>query len=165
MDYQVVYDLTREGYQRWWLPGIGIGLSFLLVLCIVFQKPLRRISGMAFIPLIVWGVLTINLASTGVVFIRSYGAYRTVANYVQAGRIHVVEGQVTQFKPAVPGKGQSADESFVVGSKRFVYSDSYALGFYQTNLYGGPIKDGLKVRVVYVSFDGHDVITRLEIAR
>lgn len=165
MQYQLVYDLGAEGYQRWWLYGVSVGLSALLAFCILIPEPLQRISGRIFSPPILWAALLLNLGWSGISFVHSYGAYRTLIGDVRAGRVSFLEGPVTQYEPAKPGMGASDDESFVVAGKRFVYSGSAGLGFHETHVYGGPIKEGLNVRIAYVSRDGRDVITRLEIGK
>jgi hypothetical protein len=52
-------------------------------------------------------------------------------------------------------------EWFIVGGKRFEYSDYHVTaGFNQTSSHGGPIRKGLNIRV---HFEG-DSIARLEVA-
>jgi hypothetical protein len=69
-------------------------------------------------------------------------------------------GPVTDFRP-MPREGH-ADESFVVGGRRFSYSDySVTPGFSNTRSHGGPIDNGVYVRITHRD----NTILRLEIAR
>ena len=82
---------------------------------------------------------------------------RGVENYRQ-GKYSVVEGDVEDFDP-MPYEGHQ-DECFSVKGKRFCYSDfDLRIGFNQSASHGGPIRQGLPVRV---AFSG-DQILRLEI--
>ncbi|MGH9970245.1 MAG: hypothetical protein ACREBG_20950 [Pyrinomonadaceae bacterium] len=55
-----------------------------------------------------------------------------------------------------------ADETFVVDGHRFSYSDyDETKGFNRTQSHGGPMREGLQVRITHV--DGS--IVKLEIAR
>ena len=61
----------------------------------------------------------------------------------------------------MPHQGHSL-ESFEVNGHRFAYSDYIVTaGFNNTQSHGGPIREGLQVRIVAV--DGR--IARLEVAR
>jgi hypothetical protein len=72
------------------------------------------------------------------------------------GRALVTVGTVTNASN--PNWG---NESFEVSGRRFDYSDSSSyIGFHQTAANGGPIRNGLQVRVWTIG----DVIVRLEIA-
>ena len=58
----------------------------------------------------------------------------------------MIEGPVMDFHP-VPSLGKG-DETFVVNGVKFAYSD-YVLtaGFHNTASHGGPIREGLVVRI------------------
>lgn len=73
-----------------------------------------------------------------------------------AGDVTVASGSVqSSFNP------NWGTESFSVNGHRYTYVDSpYSIGFHQTAANGGPIHDGLQVRVSSIG----DVIVRLEIA-
>ena len=70
----------------------------------------------------------------------------------------IVEGQVTDFKP-MPYEGHT-EECFSVQQQRFCYSDyEISPGFHQSASHGGPIHEGLPVRIAYSG----GVILRLQV--
>jgi hypothetical protein len=75
------------------------------------------------------------------------------------GHFKVVEGLVKDFDP-MPSSGHKM-ESFRVNGVKFEYSD-YVItpGFNNTTSHGGPIVEGLPVRVSYIN----QTIVKLEIA-
>ena len=106
-----------------------------------------------------WFFFVFAILWTLVSFLGTYVQYMTATNALRAGRYSIVEGPVTHFVP-MPYSGHS-EESFVVGGQKFSYSDYIVTaGFHNTASHGGPIHEGLQVRVTYVG----DVILKLEIA-
>jgi hypothetical protein len=93
-------------------------------------------------------------------FAGTYLEYSSLTAAKETGRVKVVEGTVTNFKP-MPVTGH-AMERFCVRDACFEYSD-YVItgGFNNTTSQGGPIKEGLPVRVMYV----RNAIVKLEVAR
>ncbi len=88
----------------------------------------------------------------------TFGKYFYLLDIRMHNKYAVVEGTVKQFVPG-PSNGKG-DESFIVNRKKFAYSDFLLNGgFNNTSPYGGPIHEGLKVRVGYT---GDDII-RLEV--
>jgi hypothetical protein len=86
--------------------------------------------------------------------------YIALRQAVASGQVTITEGVVTDFRP-LPYSGH-ANESFVVGGKRFSYSDySATAGFNNTRSHGGPIESGIYVRITHRG----NTILRLEIAR
>jgi hypothetical protein len=78
---------------------------------------------------------------------------------LRSGRASIVEGQVRNVVP-MPRTGHSL-ECFTVRDTRFCYSDFVVSpGFNNTQSHGGPIREGLQVRIHHV--DG--AIVRFEIA-
>ena len=89
-----------------------------------------------------------------------YAEYAGIRRALRDSTYVVVEGVVTEF---VPGRtdGHPA-ESFVVNGHRYEYSPYIVTsGFSQIQPLGGPIHEGLLVRIADV--DG--TIARLEVAR
>src|SRR5712664_2342263 len=77
-------------------------------------------------------------------------------------RSPVIEGPVEHFHP-MPYTGHDL-ESFDLARVHFEYSD-YDLdqGFNNTTSHGGPIREGLYIRVHYVVWNGRPAIVRLEV--
>ena len=71
----------------------------------------------------------------------------------------MVEGVVKNFRP-MPYEGHQ-DECFSVQAQTFCYSDYVVtVGFNNSASHGGPIREGLRVRVSYIG----NTIIRLEVA-
>jgi hypothetical protein len=74
----------------------------------------------------------------------------------------IVEGTVRHFAPRASIGLPFSGETFEVGDHRYEYSDFFLhAAFNNTQMHGGPIREGLQVRI-------HDVdgqIARLEVAR
>ena len=86
--------------------------------------------------------------------------YLRLASALREGRCEIVEGEVTKFHP-MPAEGHH-EESFDVGGKHFQYADYIVIaGFNQSSSHGGPVREGIKVRIYHVG----NIIARLEIAR
>jgi hypothetical protein len=87
-----------------------------------------------------------------------FGEYLKLRSAYRHGQFSVVEGYVTNFRP-MPYEGHQ-DECFSVQSETFCYSD-YALtaGFNNSASHGGPVREGLPVRISYVG----RTIVRLEV--
>jgi hypothetical protein len=92
--------------------------------------------------------------------------YSTLRDALQRGDAQVVEGRVEEFTP-MPFNGK-AQERFTVCGVPFSYSDSIETGgFNRSSSHGGPIREGLWIRISYVgntiAYVGN-TIARLEIA-
>jgi len=84
--------------------------------------------------------------------------YPALVAALHEGKCQITEGVVTDFKP-MPYEGHQ-NETFVVSGIRFEYSDyNSSAAFNQSASHGGPIKEGLKVRIHHV---GNDIV-RLEV--
>jgi hypothetical protein len=160
MQYDVVFDVVEGGYRQWYVAPLCLMLVAIGAGLVYFREHLRfmmpRLLGAVF-PYFFLGfsVLFTVLAVTG-----TYLQYATLRDALRDGRAELVEGTVTEFVP-MPPEGH-AEESFKVDGEVFHYSD-YLIngGFNNTASHGGPIREGLHVRIWHV--DGR--IARLEIAR
>jgi len=83
---------------------------------------------------------------------------RAKKSYI-SGQYSVVEGTVTNFHP-MPYSGHQ-NETFSVNGVQFSYSDYVIVPcFNNTSSHGGPIREGLRVRIAY----SDDCILKLDVA-
>ena len=167
MQYEVVFDVTQSGYRGWLFSSFGLVVillgavfrHFYPIICskIGYSPEIRypRATAIFFYLSYCFGVLWTITA-----FFSTYSEYINLRDGLQNGGADLVEGQVTHFF-SMPYEGH-IHETFVVGGKRFSYSDyEPSSGFNNTRSHGGPIREGLQVRIWHI--DGR--IARLEIAR
>jgi hypothetical protein len=163
MTFKIVFDAAHQGYAAGWFPAYGLIFVVIGALLVFAPQLMQRIMPAGLQSrsrrIFSWFFFIFALSWTLVTFFGTYGGYSNARNALDSGKYSVVEGPVTQFVP-MPYTGHS-EESFVVGGKRFSYSDFIVTsGFHNTASHGGPIRAGLYVRVSYVG----NVILRLEIA-
>lgn len=161
VSYKTVFDVTQSGYRQWWFPAaglifivVGLALPFLIRIGF-FRRPAAWMESWfpaVFVGFaVLWTLGSLALTATD---------YLGLAADLRHGRCEVVEGVVEQFDP-MPYEGHK-DESFVVGGHRFHYSDyEVSAGFNQSASHGGPIREGLPVRIHYRG----DEIAKLEVAQ
>jgi hypothetical protein len=153
--YRVVFDLYQKGFQ-WRFPAYGLIFVFVGALLLWLGRgrdwpPSRRLVGYCMIGFAcLWSVLT---------FATMLAEYLNLSSDYRRGQFSVVEGLVTNFRP-MPYEGHR-EECFSVQSQAFCYSDyEVTAGFNNSASHGGPIREGLPVRVFYVG----NTIIRLEVA-
>lgn len=164
MMYTTVFDIALEGYTAWWGPAVGLGFAAIGAVFVLKPEllgrlkpsyptgPIRRVVS--------WIWFLFPLTWTIIVFSATFGDYERGLSALKNGKASVVEGPVTNFVP-MPYAGH-AQEHFTVSGQRFSYSDySMASSFHNSASYGGPIHEGLQVRITYVG----NSILRLEIAQ
>jgi len=159
MNYETIFDLTQEGFRLW--PGPALGGVLLVVgawlvasrdrLSTATLPVFNRIFPFVFFGFAVVWVVVMSAAS--------FREYRELSAALKSNRLLLVEGRVTDFRP-MPYTGQVL-ERFCVRGVCFAYSDFvHTFGFHNATSHGGPIRDGLAVRIAYVG----NVIVRLEVA-
>lgn len=86
-------------------------------------------------------------------------AHNRCSGWMESGDVQMIQGPVSEFVAAEKSGGE---ERFSVSGVRFIFSgnDPSRCGFKQTSADGGPLREGLQVRIAYR--DG--AILRLEIA-
>lgn len=151
--YRVVFDVSQKPFE-WWFPAFG--LLFIVLGCAYvwlsrrFQWHYSRLFAGFFIGFACLWTLA-ALAAT-------LPEYLDLRSAIKEGRASVVEGYVTNFRP-MPYQGHQ-DECFSVSEKTFCYSDyGVTAGFNNSTSHGGPIREGLQVRISYIE----GTIIRLEI--
>jgi hypothetical protein len=146
VNYTTVFDVTQSGYRQWWFPAfglipivVGLALPFLMRIGFFRRSPWME----SWFPALFVGFAI--FWTLGALALTASDYFRLAAG-LRHGRCEVVEGVVEQFDP-MPYAGHK-HESFVVAGHRFDYSDyEVVAGFNQTTSHGGPIREGLHVRI------------------
>jgi hypothetical protein len=162
MHYTMVFDAATHPYRGliFVLPGVVfVMLGAIMVflpgwLEAVLRRPLRQryiFRWFFFLFSVLWTVMAGPA--------QLIDATRA-SQSAQPGRCKIVEGRVEHFHP-MPAQGHDV-EHFDVRGVEFSYSDYIiTAGFNNTASHGGPIREGLPVRICYR--DGE--ILRLQVAR
>lgn len=153
--YRVAFDLYQKGYQ-WGFPAFGLIFIVIGAVLVWLQRmmnwqPSRRFAG--------YFMMGFACLWSGLVFSSTFREYTALRSAYRHSQFSIVEGRVTNFHP-MPYQGHQ-DECFSVQSETFCYSDYVVTaGFSNSASHGGPIREGLPVRVFYVG----STIVRLEVA-
>jgi hypothetical protein len=158
-EYHVVFDVARTGVASWWLASIVAVIVGVMTFDTVAYF-LTRASNRPYGDLKAgrWQSTTVVISAFAslIPIAMVYAMHARHAGLVAAEESHAstVEGIVSQFK-SLPKL-----ERFCVSGSCFAYSD-YILdgGFNNMRSHGGPIHEGVRVRVKHVN----GVIVRLEI--
>ncbi|XXT18568.1 hypothetical protein WME94_50905 [Sorangium sp. So ce429] len=163
MDYQVVFDVSRN------LPDLQLPISGLVLVAISFlywksrnDHALWRVFGRSPPSTLFAGViLGFSLLWTAVACIDAVSDYFQLKGALRSNRAEVVEGPVERFHP-MPDTGHDK-ERFSVQGVPFAYSDASNTGaFNRSRASGGPIEEGLQVRIHYLHLDNENLILRVE---
>lgn len=160
MHYQTVFDISESGYKSASFPAFGLIFVALGALMLAWHRrqpegEQRRRKVIRALLLMLFALLWTALALGS-----TYRQYLALLQARDSGSYSVAEGPVTDFQPVPPGG--HAPERFCVQGHCFSYSDDVVTAtFNRTRAHGGPIREGLPVRVTYVGCR----IIRLEVAR
>jgi hypothetical protein len=160
-DYYTVFTVLQQSVpwqERFILPGI-ILFGIIGVVIAIIQRWGRLSKSFIVLTAVVCAVFLLLAAyaysSPGVqdMYARAKDAY------VQ-GQYSMVEGTVTNFHP-MPYSGHQ-NETFFVNGMQFSYSDYVLVPcFNNTSSHGGPIHEGLRVRIAYSG----NCILKLEVSQ
>ncbi len=164
MDYVVVFDAAQRGYSTWPFAAAGLPLVVIGIVLVKYRDALSmRLTGRPAPKLGVvfaYFYLVFSLLWTIIAFTATGRESRAVRDAMQHGRASVVEGRVEGFVP-MPYAGHASEHLTVCGVP-FSYSDYVVTeGFHRTSSHGGPLREGLWVRITYVG----ELIARLELAK
>lgn len=138
MTYRTVFEITQQSYQ-WWFPAAGTGFA---IVSLLFP---RRRRGLLFSK---WLGVAFGCAWALIMSLSTFPEYYKLHKTYRDGAYATVDGIVQNFDP-MPERGHS-NECFSVATQRFCYSDySVKSGFRNTAVKGGPIREGLPVRIAY----------------
>lgn len=154
MDYITVFDISRQQFEWWW-PAIGLLILAIGIVCIKFVS---RWPSQKNAKVIGWVMVVFGPIFTFVVYNSQVSMWADWRSAYDRGAYSTVEGVVHDFKP-MPYEGHQ-DECFWVKNEKFCYSDYIVQpGFRQSASHGGPIREGLPVRIAY--YEGQ--ILRLDV--
>ncbi len=164
MNYVLVFDAGARGYSTWTFAAMGLPLVAIGIGLVMYRDALaKRLAGTVSAGVargFAYFFLGFALLWTTLVFAATRGESRTVRDALQNGSARVVEGRVEGFVP-MPYTGHAL-ERFTVCGVPFSYSDyEVTEGFNRTSSHGGPMREGLWVRITHVG----NLIARLEIAK
>ena len=152
-----MYEIVYEYSPTWW-PGALVASGAILGIAVATRVPAGWFRWLAWS----WAVFFLYLTATLLsMYLRDAGV---VKEAIARGAVIEVEGKVNGFIPA-PYEGHQ-DESFVVNGIPFSYSEYVNRGgFHRTAAHGGPIREGLEVRIHYFPEYANNRILRLEVKR
>lgn len=158
--FQLVFDAANQSYQTWrhaLLPG-GIFLVSAVTAVLFHRSKAGDTKGTGSYFYILSAVATFTGFACSVVVWKTWSEYRLLRDSLQTGQYRLIVGRVIAFSP------EQADghpiERFRVGNVEFAYSSSdITSGFHRTAVTGGPIREGLLVRIAEVK----GLIARLEV--
>ncbi len=155
--YEVVFDVLLAGYRQWWFPAAGVPFVVVGIALLLGGSRMTR-GGGALLHTLGATVVTLGILWVGGALASTYADYAHLRDRLRSGQYMTVEGAVTNF---VPGDlGDHRQESFTVAGHHFSYAPSIVTaGFNRSAAHGGPIAEGMRVRIAAV--DGE--IARLEI--
>jgi hypothetical protein len=160
MSYSVVYDSTRTNLW-WWItrsPILFVGLFLVLLilrwLCLSRRAPIEQ-------KLLLIGVLVV--VCVGAVWRLSF-RYNVSRNfYLYYGPYTTIQGVVKNYE--VFRTPNSVGEQFDVNDTHFGYIDLFQYKcFHNAAANGGPIHEGLQVRISYTTLHVSPCIVKLEVA-
>jgi hypothetical protein len=152
--YRVAFDLHQKGYE-WLFPAFGLIFVAIGAVLVCLGRAMnwqrsRRLVG--------YFMIGFACLWSGVTFLTTFREYTALRSAYRRSQFSVIEGHVTNFRP-MPYQGHQ-DECFSVQSQTFCYSDYVVTpGFNNSASHGGPIREGLPVRISYVG----NAIVRLEV--
>jgi hypothetical protein len=152
--YRVAFDLFQKGYE-WWFPAVGVIFGAIGAVLVWLGRAMNWQRSRRFV-----GYFMIGFAClwSAVTFSTTFREYTGLRSAYRRSQFSVIEGRVTNFRP-MPYQGHQ-DECFSVQSQTFCYSDYVVTaGFNNSASHGGPIREGLPVRISYVG----NTIIRLEV--
>lgn len=152
MPYVTVFDISKQPFEWWW-PAIGVVIFVAGIFLMKFVSRWQRNA-----KVVGWIMVILGPIFTIVVYNSVNSMWADWRRAYERGSYFTVEGVVQDFKP-MPYEGHQ-DECFRVRNQQFCYSDYVVQpGFRQSASHGGPIREGLPVRIAY--YEGQ--ILRLDI--
>lgn len=158
----LVFDISQKSYPWEWLiypfSMVVVFLTIIVSSHLMHSTKTSKNKVLNFRYFSYFGLifcLTIGLVG----FVITYEKFALYQSAIQQGDASVIEGYVENFAPKT-SLSRGSSESFSVDGVVFSYSGSeFEPGFNQTKVQGGPIENGLHVRIHHIE----NTILRLEI--
>ena len=164
MRYETVFDAAGQPFANWGFPAFG--LLFVAIGSVMVFRPRALevlgggFSGLSERRIFRWFFFLFSVIWVVVAGISVLGDGLKASKRAESGNCKVIEGVVSDFHP-MPFGGHDT-ERLTVNGVPFSYSDYIVTaGFHQSASHGGPMREGLPVRICYA--DGE--ILRLEVRR
>jgi len=149
-DFITVFNAADIGYRYWWFPATGL----IFIYITVFKPKLIAPNKPTINPWLRKLAILFSVFWTATAFVATFGGYIKSREMLLSGHADYVEGVVQDFVP-LPYMSRG-NESFSVKGIHFSYADSLLTsGFNNTASHGGPIREGLYVRIWY---SGNDIL-------
>jgi len=158
LKYITVFDVARDGFAAWWGSAVGAALIVVGAAALLYLRkqigPKARLQKMF---MVVWTGFAVVWTFT--VYSATHAEFTRVRDALASHKFVIVEGAITNFKPAP--SGGHADEEFDVSGRHYSFSDYVVVaGYHRSQSHGGAIREGLRVRIADI--DGQ--IARLDTA-
>jgi len=163
MDFYVVYDISQAVFSEWMFDVTSAILIIIIVFAVfLFLKKFYNNLVLEYLRFLI--IPFIILIVLGIIWnIFTYKTYLNVKNkYKNNDSIKIVEGYVANVHLQY---GRMNKQFFQVGKESFEISENiYTGGFDKTVQKGGPIKEGLYVRINYIEQPNNmKIICKVEI--
>jgi hypothetical protein len=172
MEYYTYFDIVESGYIAGRTLLLPLLMIVVAVIFYIFRKEGLKLAIKIFpywIPLqkFIWlkpyfYIFYISFAILWSVtfFLTTSNEYKQARDSLLSEQAKVVEGVIHEYKAGTNEQGAALD-TFCVKDVCFEISDyRFTSGFHQQQINGGPLKQGLPVRISYVG----NTIVRLEIS-
>lgn len=158
---ETLFSVAREGYRLGAVAELGLAPVFLAA-CLSYHA----FIGKARLPLRVaaYAALALSLLLAGILIAATVVEFKSLAALEESLMFRTVSGEVEGLSET-PSLGWRT-ESFSVSGVRFSYSAfHYTHAFRTPRSLGGPLREGLPVRIRYGSFPFGNLIVRIEAPR
>ena len=161
--YRTVFDITQQPFDSSIL-YIALGFAFIGVFMVARSWQVGELMNWPRPVVYVVGSIALFFSiALSLMHMSKSADYKRYQSVMKKGEYTLVEGLVENFVP-MPHGGH-AQESFMVRGMRYEYSDYSKTGtFSNTSSHGGPIREGLYVRIRSAADrESNNRILRLEI--
>lgn len=160
MEYEVAFEIEQHGLGVLWFPLVGFLFAGGVFVGTEYFNRYVAVGPKRFIPSFRIGVVSFFLLwAVGAYFVVGPAQSKLRKSYAE-GSFNIVEGIVDSFNSNPRDRDDNEMESFRVHDQFFEYNYfELSPSFKHTAYHGGPLEEGMQVRVTYIG----DVIVKLEV--